>query len=177
MLDALIGIGGVLIGVLLSEYFRRKSRIELFSSITYQKKLDRYEELYSLLEDVREAARDIFENPNYSAEERKDVWSKIVLSIAKFTDENAIYLSDDISFHCVCMLIGAEDYYEIEDNEEKKMRMQGFYDALRDAKDMIKAALGITKIDNLITSLTGSKPASKYISALKEAREIYKPES
>ena len=66
METAFIGLLGVLLGVLLNEYFRKKSRIEIYSKEVFQKRLEIYEELYKKMEDSYLIAQDIIENPDSS---------------------------------------------------------------------------------------------------------------
>ncbi len=64
MEQALIGLGGLLIGLFISEYFRRRSRVEVYAQGLFQKRLNVYEKLYSKLVTAREVASDVIENPS-----------------------------------------------------------------------------------------------------------------
>ena len=75
MTEALIGVIGLLLGILLGEYFRRGRRIELYSKEIFQKRLQIYEELYKKIGEAKKIADDIIENPKYSKEERKELLS------------------------------------------------------------------------------------------------------
>jgi len=70
MVTALIGLMGVLVGVFLDEYFRRRSRIEIYSKGVFERRLSVYEELYKKMESAFLIASDIIEKPNYTQEER-----------------------------------------------------------------------------------------------------------
>ncbi|HBB86761.1 MAG TPA: hypothetical protein DC047_04010 [Blastocatellia bacterium] len=122
MLTAVIGFLGVLLGIFLNEYFRRRNRIELYSKEVFRKRLSVYEELHEKIQSSYAIAQDVMRNPVHSNEQRHAIWSNVVLNIAAFTDKHGLYLNENLIVHCMTMLIGIEDIYSHENPEEREGR-------------------------------------------------------
>ncbi|OLE54566.1 MAG: hypothetical protein AUG51_07735 [Acidobacteria bacterium 13_1_20CM_3_53_8] len=164
ILTSLIGLIGVLIGLFINEYFRRRNRVELYSKEIFQKRLSVYEKLYEKIYKISPIAHDIMENPKYSEEERHEIWSSVVFDMAKFMDSNELYLNENITVHCVSALIGVEDVYYMEDPEEKKGEIENFTKSIANARKMIKAETGLEALDKLFSSISKAKHESEIIS-------------
>jgi hypothetical protein len=164
LLTSLIGVIGVLIGLFINEYFRRRNRVELYSKEIFQKRLNVYEKLYEKLGEISLIAGDIMENPKYPEEERNEIWSSVVFSMAKFMDSNGLYLNDNIVVHCMSALVGIEDVYDMEDPEEKKGEIENFTESIANARKMIKAETGLEALDKLFGSISKAKHESEIIS-------------
>lgn len=163
MLTAIVGLTGVLLGVLLNEYFRRRSRIEIYSKEVFQKRLSVYEELYKKMEGSFLIASDVIENPDYSKEERHEIWSEVVMNVATFTDENGLYLNDNLIVHCMMTLIGVEDIHDIKAPRAKKKEIEKFGEGYANAKKMIRKETGLDALDKLFGSISKAKHESDYI--------------
>jgi hypothetical protein len=116
-------------------------------------------------------ATDVIENPSYSREARDHTWSEVVVSIAKFTDENWLYLNENLIVHCMTTLVGVEDIYYIEAPEEKKKQIKTFAEGQANAKKMIKKETGLEALDKLFGSISSAKHESDYISYYKQLRK------
>jgi len=95
---AIIPALGVLAGVGLSEYFKRKDRESLFSEVIFKKKLKVYEELFYKLNKIGNKADEIVNDTSLSKKERHEIWSEIVLSFASFLDRNELYLMKILNY-------------------------------------------------------------------------------
>lgn len=163
MLTGIIGLMGVVLGILLNEYFRRRNRIETYSKEVFQKRLAIYEELYKKMEDAYLIANDVIENPDYSKEERYTIWSNVGMNVANFTDQNGLYLNDNLTVHCMMTLIGIEDIYHMTDLEQKNTEIAKFREAYRAAKNMIRKEAGIEALDKLFGSISKANHKSDFI--------------
>jgi len=173
MLTAIIGLIGVLFGVVLNEYFRRRSRIEVYSKEVFQKRLSVYEELYQKMEGGFLIARDIIENADYSKDQRHKIWSEVVMNVAMFTDENGLYLNENLIVHCMMTLIGVEDIYYINDAEEKKKQIKKFGQGYANAKRMIRKETGLEALDKLFGSISKAKHDSDYIAYFQRRKKEF----
>ncbi|MFH1188172.1 MAG: hypothetical protein V1688_04940 [bacterium] len=70
ILVVIIGPISVLIGVFISEYFKRKNRESLFSEKIFNKKIGIYEELYNKMCEAYEMIDEILENKNLSKKDK-----------------------------------------------------------------------------------------------------------
>ncbi|MCK4339111.1 MAG: hypothetical protein KAW92_00265 [Candidatus Cloacimonetes bacterium] len=122
METAFIGLLGVFIGLLITEYFRRRNRIETYSSRIFDKRIQIYEELYSKVIACSEIISDLIENQKYSKEERHDIVSSAVHDLAKYGDENSFYLNEHIIIQYMTLMIGVEDIYYIEAADKERTR-------------------------------------------------------
>src|SRR2546423_653818 len=64
ILTSLIGLIGVLIGLFINEYFRRRNRVELYSKEIFQKRLSVYEKLYEKIYKISPKAQKRIEEIN-----------------------------------------------------------------------------------------------------------------
>lgn len=163
ILTASIGLIGVLLGLFINEFFRRKNRIELYSKEVFQKRLSVYEQLYEKMEHAFSVAVDIIENPQYSESERHSLWSAVVLDAAKFTDMNGLYLNQNVVVHCMMTLIGVSDIYEREAGQERDQLYVRFKRSYGESKRMVKKESGLEALDKLFGSVSKAKYKSGYI--------------
>jgi hypothetical protein len=173
MNHALFGLLGVLLGLLISEYFRRRNRVENYAHEVFQKRLKIYEEYYSILNQVREIATSVMEEPSLTKEERKDIWSHAVHTVAKFNDQNELYINEEISFHFFMTIMNIENIYYISDEHEKEESIQNFRDNCRKLLKMIKEESGLNEIEKHYSSITKAKHQSEYIGLYRKMKKQY----
>ena len=176
METALVGLLGVLIGLLANEYFRRKSRIENYSSRVFEKRIQTYEELYNRVSACSLIISDAIENPDYSKEERKAIVSKAIFELAQFGDKYDFYLNEHIVIQYMTLLVGVEDIFDIEDKGEKEKEVQRVRKHLRDTKKMIRKESGIEQLDKLFRSITRAKHKSELINYYEEMKKQQRKE-
>lgn len=174
MTEAVIGLAGILIGLFISEYFRRHSRIEGYARDIFMKRLSVYEELYSKMHEARKISDEVIESDNLSEEDRKAIWSDKVLDIAGFNDSHQLYINEEIALHCLMTLIGVEEIYYNEDAEEKQKEKERYWQNHAKTIAMIRNETGLQQIDRYFGSLTNAKHKSEYIDLYKETRKKYK---
>lgn len=163
METAFIGLLGVLIGLLVNEHFRRRNRIEAYSSRIFDKRIQIYEELFAKVSACSTFISDLIENPKYSKEERHGIVSVAVHSLAQYGDEHSFYLNEHIVLQYMTLMMGVEDIYYIENTEEKEREIQRVWKHLRDTKEMIRKESGIEEMDSLFKSITRAKHKSAII--------------
>lgn len=163
METALIGLLGVLIGLLANEFFRRRSRIESYSSTIFNKRVEIYEELYQRVGACSSIITDVIENPDYSKEQRKDIVSAAVLDLAGFGDANDFYLNEHIVLHYMTLLMGVEEIHDIKSKKQKKKEIERVWKNLRETKRMIRKESGIEALDKLFRSITMARHKSPLI--------------
>jgi hypothetical protein len=162
MNQALIGILGVLLGILVNEAIRRHRRIEDYSTRIFEKRLQVYEELYSRLDECYEAANDVLSG-NHSADQRHQIVSSLVFPLLEFMDKNSLYLNDEIAVHCGGMWMGVDEIPSTQDGAERASQMEAFQKDFADAKEMIKEESGLKQIDKLFRSITKPRYSSRLI--------------
>ncbi len=104
MEEALIGLVGVLLGIGLGEYFRRKSRLENYSTTVFGKRLGLYEQLFEKVSHYCAVATEVLENSRLTKEERHQLVSDAILEVAQFCDAHELYFEEEITVHCVSLL-------------------------------------------------------------------------
>ena len=176
METAAIGLVGLIVGIALNEYFRRRRRIEAFGQKIFEIRLELYEKYHRKLDDSMEVAGRIIKDPNYSKEERHTIWSEVILDIAEFADSNRLYINEDITLHCFMTLIGVEEIADIEDDAEKKKTIKTLYQDVAHARQMIRKEIGLDEIDKFFRVMTKAKHKSHIIDYVNEARKKYKNE-
>lgn len=163
MEKALIGLIGVLIGIILNEMIRRRNRIENYAVNLFERRLEIYEGLYERVSSCSAVASDVIENSEYTEEMRRDIVSESIHSIAGYCDKYDMYINEELAVHCTPLLMGVEDIYSIENDDEKKDAIKRFNEDLRNAKKMIRKEAGIEDIERLFSSITRPKHSSPII--------------
>jgi hypothetical protein len=78
-----VGVFGVVLGVLLNEFLRRRNRRELYASKIFEKRLAASEGLAEIIQNGSGVANEVIENPDLTAEQRHDLITAPIMSIAK----------------------------------------------------------------------------------------------
>ena len=170
METAIIGFLGILIGILLTELFRRRSWIEIYSTSIFEKRIALYEELMRKLDTASGVARDVIENPEYASDERQSRIFSAVISLDEYVDQNPLHLNEELGSHCVGMFLGVDNIYEMEDEDEKIRLKEGFWKDVRNAKSMVKKESGAEELNRLFKSITRAKHSSPLIDRIRELR-------
>lgn len=110
-LGAIISFLGVTLGAVLSEFLRRRNRIESFANPVFEKRLSAYHELFKKVQEANQVADEVITNSSYSQQERTELVSGEILEIARFCDDNAFFIDTDLGAHCTALLMGVEDIY------------------------------------------------------------------
>jgi len=172
LFSSLIGLAGVIVGILINEYFKRKDRESLYSDTIFQKRLEIYDKLFTKMSTASEISNEVIENVSLSKQERLQTWSEIVLDIAKFTDTNKLYLNEEIAMHCMITLIGVEDIYNLPENE-KKLEISKFYTGIKEVSDLIKEEIGLKRLDKFFNKINKPIISSSYIEAFNKIKNEY----
>ena len=106
MEQALIGLGGIIVGILITEYFRRRNRVEVYSQKIFDKRLQIYEELFSLTQHGNDVATQLIDDVSLSKDERLNLIGDEIMNIAEFIDKNEIYIDKYISAQCMYIFNG-----------------------------------------------------------------------
>jgi hypothetical protein len=103
ILASIAGVVGVLLGVLLNEFVRRKNRRELYAPKIFEKRLAAYENLAELIQNGSKVANEVIENPDLTTEQRHDVIGAVVVSIAKSMDKDLLYIDKELGAYCAAL--------------------------------------------------------------------------
>ncbi len=162
VLVVVIGPLSALLAVLISEYFKVRGREALFSEEIFKRKIVIYENLFRVMWDAYEKNSELIStnalSSEQSEEQRKKVWSPTILGVAAYLDENKLYISEELTIHCISSLIGGEDL-PVMNEEEKK----DFYLNRSRTIDLIKEESGLKRLDNFLGKINNVKLKSGYI--------------
>jgi hypothetical protein len=170
MEDALIGLAGLLIGILLNEYYRRSSRIEKYSNQVFEKRLEVYEGLMSEVKQAADIISDLVENPKIAVEQKKEIAFHAGLAVATYTDRHQFYLNEEISVHCTMVFIRTPDIFEETTNEQE---LKLFRMSTKETYEMIRSEAGIVELDSLFRSITKSSPGGALIEYYRKAKKAH----
>jgi hypothetical protein len=162
--EMLVGLLGIVVGALVSELMRRRVRIETYSSAVFEKRLAIYEELYRRIRHAGEVGDELFENRSHNPQQRHALVSAVVLDIAGYTDEQDMYVNEEVAIHCTSLLMGIENASNSADDTERKQAQRQFHESLMTAKRMIRKESGVADLDALFRSITKAKHSSPIIS-------------
>lgn len=164
-----IGIVGILVGALLSEFLRRRNRRELYAPMVFDKRLAAYEGLIEQINHGSEVATEIIENDKFTQEQRHELISVVVLGMAKFTEKHRLFLDEELSAHCIALFMGVEDIHGA--NEEDKQELLGNYRQMRsEALRMAVEDSGVSEINRLFKAINKPKIDGAFIDYLRKLK-------
>ncbi|WP_285417886.1 hypothetical protein [Pseudomonas sp. efr-133-TYG-5] len=169
---ALIGMIGVIIGIFFNEFIRRANRIESYAQKTFDKRLEIFNELYQRVSECGSLGQRVISEIELPSEERYELISDAIIEFAGWCDNHGLYLPEEVSLHCMTLLMGVEEIPDIEDENQKLERIKNFQTQLRYAKEMIRKESGIEDINKTFASMTKAKyssPIIEYYRAQKKA--------
>ena len=105
----------------------------------------------------------IIENKDIPKEDRHNLVSVSIHHVASFCDEHQLYLNDEITVHCVSLLMGFEDIPEIKDEKQRQESIKQFRNSLIAAKGMIRKEAGVADLDRLFRSIIKPRHSSLII--------------
>lgn len=170
--SSLIALTGVIIGILITEYYRRKNRESLYSKTIFSKKLEIYESLNEKMYNASELVAEIDENKELTKEEKERIWDETALDILAFTEKNDLYVNEDIAVHCMITLAGMKGIQDLSE-EDRKEQIIRFYDGIRAAKNLIREDTGLKRLDDFFNKINKPSLESNYIKAYKDIKKIY----
>ena len=80
--------------------------------------------------------------------------SSVLFPIAHFTDDNELYIDDEIGIHCVATFMGAEDVQEINDPKDREETRKHIMDMYSNAMRMIREDSGVSEIGKHFKKIT-----------------------
>ncbi len=161
------GILGTLTGIFVTEYFKRKDRVSLYSDTIFKKKLDIYDKLYLKLQDVYKTADTLLADQTMSIKEKHEIWQPKSLEIGEYLDTYSLYINDDIAAHCMGALIAVDDYLDM---DPKERDLKQYYEDRQASYKLIKEDSGIGRINNFFNMVNKPKLESDIIDYLNEVR-------
>jgi hypothetical protein len=169
--SALVGLVGVFFGILTNELVRRRNRIEGYASRVFDKRLEIYEGLYQRITSAGDVGRDVIENAGYTAETRHALVSASIHGIAEWCDRHDMYVNEELTVHCVALLMGVEEIFALSDTDEKDERTRRFSGDLVHAKRMIRKECGIEDIEKMFVGIVKPRRTSVIIDYYRAQRK------
>lgn len=163
---ALIGLLGVLLGLLISEYFRRQSRIEIYSKEIFDKRLSIYEGLYRKVLIADDVASETARRDRSQPEEPELTAARqaIIQVIIEYLDGNDLYLDEDLTVHtAIAVLSIQKDIEEAQSQKDREAALNAYYADSKALKRMIREETGLKRLDRLFHSITRAKHSSEHI--------------
>ena len=170
---ALIGLLGVVLGVLISEFFRRRNRVEFYSQKLFERRLEAHEKLLALVNAGASIAEQVMTGHDLSKDDRLALISAAIHEIAKFVDEKPMLIDPLVGAHVTASLMGAEEVVDIADPTEREAARSEVWHTISDTKAMIRREAGADEIDRHFRSVARSRPSSPIIRRIKELRKGY----
>jgi len=175
LISPIIGVVGVIIGILITEFFKRKEQKSLYSKTIYEKKLKIYERLFSKMNHASLLGHKILKESELPEEERYNLWAPLVIDLAEFTDKNKLYLNEEISIHCLMTVIGLDDAPGLPEGEQKD-HINNFNTGIKEAGELIQEELGLTRLNKFFNKINKPKIQSSYIEIFDRLKKQYEKE-
>lgn len=169
LLVPIFGIFGVISGILLNEFMRRKNRREVFAGKIFEKKLAAYEGLNDHIYRGVIAADEVIENTQLSPSQRHELVSATIGEIANYVDEHQLYIDQEIAAHCTALFMGVEDIPEAT-GDVREALLRDYWAMRKDAFRMIAEDSGIAEINRLFKVINRPKIDGPIIERIRELR-------
>ena len=164
----IVGLLGVLLGILINEYFRRNARIEKYSETIFDKRLSIYESFFKELSKASSLVTELVDVTNLNIDEKKEIAFHAGLKLLEFTEEHSFYINEEITIHCSMVFIEASNIFEEQIDEAK---LADFRQGVMDASLMIRSESGLTEMDDFFKAITKSTPGGKLIEGYREIKK------
>ena len=92
-----VGLLGVLLGILINEYFRRNARIEKYSDKIFEKRLEIYENFAKEISTANSVITELTNAEELSVEDKKEIAFQAGLKVVEYTDKYEFYLNEEIA--------------------------------------------------------------------------------
>ena len=167
MQEALIGLGGLLIGLMLNEIFRRRARIETFASRTFDKRIDVFENLHRIVRESSSKSIDIIQDEKLKNEKKHEKLYTEGMALMGVLDEYSFYISDELSVVIGMAFIGLADRFETDDVE---VAIEHFQSDIREIYTMIRSESGVAEIEKVFFKINKTKHSNDKVKYFREAK-------
>ena len=157
ILSALIGMFGVVVGIILNEYFIQRNKQSLFSAKIYSKKFEVYLELLSIFQLSCKHVREAVSNDKLSDFKRETIVRNDIVTLIDYTDSNILFIDQKITLKIIETLL----LVDLKKNKFKKNEIV-FSQNYSYVVESIKDDLGITRVNNFLDSLNRKRSILKY---------------
>ena len=172
--NALIGILGILLGIALNEYFRRRNRIENYSQKIFEKRFQVYGDLYELVDKSYIQINNYIIDESLTFEERYNGGFEEGLKIMEYCTEKQFYLSEELVVLIGGALVNTSTIFESDDEKEIEEETAKFRLDIRDIKEMILKESGIYEINKHFKSVGNVKYDAPIIDYYQKLKQQYK---
>lgn len=166
----IIGIVGVIVGVLLNEFMRRRNRRELYAPKIFEKRLAAYERLIEQIHQGSKVAHEIIENDDLTHDQRHDLISVVVHSMAEFIEKNRLYLDEDLTVHCMALFMGTEDIQGASGEDRQKL-LDHYHQMRKEALRMAVEDSGVAEINRLFKTINKPRIDGELIRYFRQAQK------
>ncbi len=163
MTEALIGLVGLLIGLLINEHFRRINRIEKYSTRVFDRRIEIYEGLLHLVQEKSSFVTKVIESADLTKEETHNLCQSAGLKVMEYCDANQLYLNEEIIVHIGASFISVSDIIDSNNEVYRRSEIQNFNKSIKDAKQMITSEAGLEELNLLFQKITKAKHTSPII--------------
>ena len=164
-----IGIVGVVVGVLLNEFMRRRNRRELYAPRIFEKRLAAYEGLIEQIHQGSKVAGEVIESDDFTEEQRHDLISVVVHEVAEFAEKNRLYLDEDLAVHCMALFMGVEKIHDASEKDRHEL-LDHYHQMQKEALRMAAEDFGVAEINRLFKAINKPKIDGAFIRYFREAK-------
>ena len=173
-MEVIIGLIGIIIGIVLTEFIRRTNRIESFNNQIFNERLKAFIDLYRLMQDTYVQVNEYIDNfNNYEHKIWNEIVSDTIFSIVRFTDENGFLISEQLKLQCCALYMGLEDI----DSKSKDSYISELQEQHKNTIIMIQNESGINQINKKIKDIikhNHESPVIEYYNILKKKKRKVK---
>jgi hypothetical protein len=165
LLSSIIGLLGVLLGVCISEYLRRQSRVEKLSETFFSKKIDVYENV----SDQFQLLTQLFYKISPTEEKGKNLFDEFYIKTLPFVDyleSKNLFIDENLSVHLILTLIKAGEFLEGINQIDEIDVVNEF----KESKLLIRKSLGVNQIEKDLLKVSKSTLSSNNIGQFKKIK-------
>jgi hypothetical protein len=168
--QGLTALGGVIVGLLTSEYFRRRGRQESYASVIFPKRLAAYEAFDKKVNELNDLAATLVNDDPRELTEREASWQAAKIGFFNFVFDNRLYLSADVAGHAGGTLAGVNAILATTDPDIQEKRQQTYNKNMQQLREMIRSDSGAQRSESLLRRIFKARHHSDFIDYMNKNR-------
>jgi hypothetical protein len=171
-LTVIASLASLFSGAFLTEWIRRRNRIENLASVIFEKKVYACEGLYALVKQSREVLSECHKS-KVSGEDVFEIENAIVWSFVEYCEEHELYISENLRIQAMTLFMDCQNCMN-RDLHELGPEMKSYDDYSSDilnTLNMIRGELGVGRVEKLLQNISGAEYNSAVLSYFCELKD------
>jgi hypothetical protein len=170
----LIGLLGVLVGLLATEQFRRRARIEAYASALFKKRFAAHDALYKKVNAIHDLGASLVNDTVQPLADRMASWDSATTDLFNFMIDNELYISTDILVHASATFANIRSILSATDTSTQKVLAEHYDRNYQQLRRLIRLDSGAQESESLLRRIFRIRLRSEYLKIYRKTKsKIY----